>query len=263
MYTKTLNSKAYKLRRGIRRVIFSPIRFFREGDTKNYFRKHILKSQHSLPVELAINKGDTVVQIGTPWPKTIDRFLKSIGPKGKLIVFEANPVNHATLETHINDNGITNAILIHGAACNETGMGKLLLSPHPGDHKIDISGIKMDNDLRLGNESMEETSVNFYRIDDILKEHSIEKVDYLSVTVNGAEIEVLKGAKSTLINSNSLTRVYAKGHALDSNNNPINVAIAQLLSDFGFESVITKGEQSSSDCAEWTRRAGDVFAWKP
>ena len=47
-------------------------------------------------------------------------------------------------------------------------------------------------------------------------------IDYLSVTVNGAELEVLKGAEALLRSAPSHARIYAKGHALDNAGEPIH-----------------------------------------
>ena len=138
MNTKLVYKKIYKLQRRVTAVIFYPLTFLDEGGLKNFLRSLILKFQHSLPIELVVNRGDTVVQIGTPWPRTIDRFLKAIGSNGRLIVFEANPHNFYNLKAHISSNSIGNATVIHAAVCNSNGTGELSLSAsHDGDHKID------------------------------------------------------------------------------------------------------------------------------
>ena len=263
MNTKLLYKKIYKLQRRVTAVIFYPLTFLDEGGLKNFLRSLILKFQHSLPIELVVNRGDTVVQIGTPWPRTIDRFLKAIGSNGRLIVFEANPHNFYNLKAHISSNSIGNATVIHAAVCNSNGTGELSLSAsHDGDHKIDLSDISMDNDLRIGNEEMEKVTVPFVRIDDALRQLDIMVFDYLSVTVNGAEIEVIKGAAETLDRTGVGARVYAKGHALNASGKAINTELAFRLQSLGFVTAITKGENSSSDDGKWLKRAGDVFAWK-
>lgn len=261
--TKNIYRKvAYKFQRRVIALLFYPLVFTKEGNLKNNLRCLILKFQHSLPIELAVNQGDTVVQVGTPWPRTVNRYLKALGAAGKLIVFEANPRNFKTLKQHIESKGIKNAIIIHAAVCNENGTGELSISTHHGDHKIDLPDILMDNDLRIGNENMEKVTVPFVRIDDALKARNILSVDFLSVTVNGAEIEVLKGAAETLSNTPPWARVFTKGHALDATGNPINLLLEKQLQTLGFDTKISRGERSSSDDGIWTKRAGDVFAWR-
>ena len=86
-------------------------------------------------------------------------------------------------------------MIIRAAACNENGEGELEVSPYPGDHKIPVPGITTDNVLRPANTYLHRVPVRFIRLDDELREHGVQGIDYLSVTVNGAELEVLKGTE--------------------------------------------------------------------
>jgi Methyltransferase FkbM domain len=108
---------------------------------------------------------------------------------------------------------------------------------------------------------MDEIAVEFYRIDDVLKDMAISEINYLSVTVNGAELEVLKGAEETLKRSRNI-RVYSKGHARLENGQPINTLIKPYLETLALIAVISKGEPSSTHDEGWLYRNGDVFAWK-
>ena len=71
------------------------------------------------------------------------------------------------------------------------------------------------------------------------------EIDFLSVTVNGAELEVLKGSEGLLRSAPRHARVYAKGHALDETGEPIHRAAQQFLKELGYETTITKGEPVS------------------
>jgi len=252
----------YRVWRGSVRVLTVPFRGLREGRFKNSLRQFILKFQHSLPTEFVVNKGDTVVQIGTPRPRTMRRFLRAVGSEGKLVIVEAMPENQARLEAAITKDAIENVVLIKGAATNENRDGELLISPYQGDHKIEVADIAMDNDFKPGNDYETRIPVQFFKLDDELQRHGISKFDYLSVTVNGAEAEVLKGASGILKNCDPGTRVYAKGHALDQNNNPIHKLTKKIMDDNGYNTQITKGEPSSTRDSRWLWRAGDLYAWK-
>lgn len=247
--------------RGITRFLTIPITFFPESKFKDSVRSTILNIQHSLPTELSVNRGDTVVQIGTPWPKTLHRFRKAIGKTGKLIIFEAEPTNFSNLKQASDKADYDNVFLINGAAWSENKQGQLSISPYSGDHKIHQDSVDMDNDLRPGNISMDTIDVEFYRIDDALAELGISSINYLSVTVNGAEFEVLKGSEKTLKASNNI-RVYAKGHARLANGQPLHSVIAPYLTSLGFKTKITRGEPSSTKDNTWLWRSGDVYAWK-
>lgn len=248
--------------RGAVRVLTLPFRPLPEGKAKAAVRRFILTFQHSLPTEFAVNRGDTVVQIGTPRPKTMARFRRAVGAEGRLVIVEAMPDNQDRLAAAIAAHGFTNVTLIRAAACNENRMGELAISPYIGDHKIELGHIRMDNDLRPGNAAMEKIPVRFVRLDDELPQHGVERIDYLSVTVNGAEGEVLKGAAETLRRSGPGTRVYAKGHALDSAGRPLHLETQAIMQGLGYRTKITRGEPSSTTDSSWRWRAGDLFAWK-
>lgn len=252
----------YWAMRGAVRVLTVPFRPLPEGRAKAAVRRFILTFQHSLPTEFAVNRGDTVVQIGTPRPKTMARFRRAVGETGRLVIVEAMPENQDRLAAAIAERGFTNVTLIRAAACNENHMGELAVSPYIGDHKIALDHIRMDNDLRPGNAAMEKIPVRFVRLDDALAEHGVERIDYLSVTVNGAEGEVLKGAAETLRRSGPGTRVYAKGHALDSAGRPLHLETQAIMQGLGYRTKITRGEPSSTTDKGWLWRAGDLFAWK-
>lgn len=260
--------REFRLERGIvyfirliTRIFTFPLSFLRESQFKLFIRRFVLGFQNSLPTELAVSKGEVAIQIGTPRPRTVRRFSRAVGASGHVFVFEAEPVNFHRLQEAVKQEGLKNVTLIQGAAWSSNGEGELSLSPYSGDHKIRLDDVKLDNDLRPGNQQMERIKCRFYSIDDVLSEHGIKYIHYLSVTVNGAELEVLKGAKQTLLNSPGI-RVYAKGHALQANGQHTRVAIQRWLENIGFRTMTTKGEPSSTTQGGWQWRSGDVFAWK-
>ena len=248
-------------KRATTRAITWPAIFLPEGNIKIFVRSQLLKIQNSVPTELAINNGDVVVQIGTPWPQTMRRFRKRIGPNGRLVIFEAMQENFDRLVQAVADDKYDNVDIFFGAAWNERKSGIFLLSSHPGDHKIQQDDISMDNDLRSINAKMESIEVEFYKIDDVLENMGISSINHLSVTVNGAEYEVLKGAEKTLQNSTDI-RVFSKAHARDTDGNPISDKIIPYLRSLDYQVVLSKGEPSSTNDPTWRYRSGDVFAWK-
>jgi hypothetical protein len=43
---------------------------------------------------------------------------------------------------------------------------------------------------------------------------------------------------------------------------PINVRMAKFLRGLGCTTIISKGEKSVTQNADWKEREGDIFAWK-
>lgn len=216
-------------------------RLLPEGRAKATVRAFVLNFQHSLPTELVVNKGETVVQVGTPNPKTMMRFVRAVGDRGRLVIVEARPENQQRLEKAILAKGLTNVILVKAAACDENGFGELAVSPLWGDHKIPLSPVTMDNDLRRENSQMKRIPVRLVRLDNILPEYGVTAIDYLSVTVNGAEAEVLRGAADLLAKGSRWARVYAKDHALDENGQPIHRQSDAVLRPLGYRTKVTRG----------------------
>ena len=251
----------YLGQRGVLRLVGIIAHRLPEGGAKRALRKSILRVQNSLPTELAVNRGDVVVQIGTPHPKTMRRFVRAVGPSGRLVIVEALPQSQDRLQAAIDADGLKNVLLIRGAAYSKRKEDVLLVSPYAGDNRVETPGISIDNDLRSGNADMERITVSFFPLDEVLPEHGVERVDYLSVTVNGAEIEVLKGAEELLRNGRPGARVYAKGHAMDEAGQPIHLRSRALMESLGYSTIITRGELTQSE-EMWDRRAGDLFAWK-
>lgn len=262
MLNPQLQKRNYRAFRRLTRFLSFPAWYLPEGRIKNSVRHFILKFQHSLPREMEVNTGETIIQIGTPWPKTIELFSRRIGPKGRIIVFEAMPENQARLEKGILDLALTNATLVCAAASSYCGIGKLAISPNPGDHKIPLNDVKMDNDLRPENTNMNLLEVSFSTIDQVVDDLEVKEVHFISITVNGAELEVMKGAHKTLRTAPKNSRIHVKGHALQADGTPLNKRICEELQEAGYRTLISKGELSSIPGSSWKRRAGDVFGWK-
>lgn len=229
---------------------------------KEQIKIYFYKYQNSLPIELSAYQGETVVQIGTPRTRTVHRFLNAVGENGFVLILEAEPKNYSRLINHEPFKKHKNLKIINAAAWSETKDGFLQVSPsHIGDHKVEVPNITVDNDVRAGNEEMLQVPCKFYALDDLFDELKLTKINYLSVTVNGAELEVVKGAKSMLTRVKDC-RLYIKGHCLDQQSKPLKESIANYLSSLGFNTIFTKGELSTSISKDWVYRAGDVYAWK-
>ena len=86
-----------------------------------------------------------------------------------------------------------------------------MISEILSDHRLEDSNILHDNDLR-GDGYINENIVQIDTIDNILSDLEIDKVDYIEITVNGAELKVLEGMKNSL---KTTRRIYTKTYAID------------------------------------------------
>lgn len=244
---------SYALMRIVGRMLFA------DGLRRAVWRL-MLKIRPLIPRELIIRPRDITVAVGIPYLGTIRRFSKA-ATGGRVIVIEADEDNRMLLENGIHDEDMKNVQVIGKAAWSSSGEISFLLAKRPEDHRIENAEILIDNDLREEQESgfyRERVTVQASTIDQMMQEVGAERIDYIEITVNGAELEVIKGMGEILSRT---AVIFAKGHVIDKETGePLNKAIAEYLRGYGFTTVITMPSKSVVD--EWGSRQGDVYAWK-
>jgi FkbM family methyltransferase len=110
-------------------------------------------------------------------------------PNGHLYSVEANSACYHLLSRNISENGINNITPIFRAVWNEE-IEMELESKYAQDNSLVsevVHGTKTEN-------------IRTITIDQIINEYKLEKLDMLSLTLNGAEVEALGGAKNALSN---------------------------------------------------------------
>jgi len=251
------------IKRNLLHCILYPLRILPEGQVKQRLCKMLLKMQNSVPLYLAVNKGDTAVQVGTPNVYTMKRYSRLVGKTGLVVIVEADPNNASDLRESLSDMPFQNVEIVCKGAWSEAGRMKLEKSDDfKGDHKINVEEVYVDNDYRT--EFSDYIEIEVDTVDNILADIGCNSLDYLSVTVNGAELEVLKGAEK-IIGTSTSCRIYSKGHSRVGNaytGTPLNVYIKEFLDKVGLEAVISRGEKGPTNVDHWQYREGDVFAWK-
>jgi FkbM family methyltransferase len=198
-----------------------------------------------------------VVQIGTRYTGTIDKLVRLVGEVGRVVLVEASPENFERLSEHIKMKSLDNAIIIERGAWSEKKKHRFILAKNPLDNRIEDENIVHDNDLVEGG-YVDQKEIEFDTVDNMMKEIGVNSIDFISITVNGAELEVLKGMEHMLDHTQ---RLYVKAHARHKETNrPINIDIVDFLNHRGFEAIITNA--TTAVVKEWGEREGDVFAWR-
>lgn len=223
--------------------------------------KLFLKTRPLIPREFLIEPGNVVVAVGVPYLGTIRRFSKAAGADGRVIVIEADENNRTRLESAIRAEGMGNVSVIGKAAWSKPGTCRFLIAKRDEDHRLENADIVIDNDLREAQESgsyRDHVIVETSTIDIMMSEAGVDRIDYIEITVNGAEFEVIKGMENILPRT---AVIFAKGHVRDqATGEPINKQISEYLTGKGFFPAITK--PSASVVKEWGHRQGDVYAWR-
>ncbi len=228
-----------------------------DGKPRERLWRALLRWRPTVPKELMAGRGDFIVQVGTPFPETITRLSRMVGPLGKVVVIEPAPANLERLSACIENRGLANVEIVAKAAWNQTGNRTLLLAPRAADHRLELDSIAHDNDL-LEDGYPSKSVVEVDTVDNILAPWTPRRIDFVEIAVNGAELQVLAGMERSLAETR---RLFVKGHARDTETSvPIHRAIAEHLRKRGFRTLTTR--ESASVAEEWGPRQGDVYAWR-
>ena len=142
-------------------------------------------SQYFKPKE-----GDIVVDCGAHVGKYTLPASKMVGGGGKVIAIEPHPENYEALLRNININGFKNILAFNVVAFDYDGQILLNESINDGGYSV------------KGHNSRDSLSVKSRTIDSILLgDLGLSKVDYMKIDVEGAEVEVLKGAHKIIAKS--------------------------------------------------------------
>jgi FkbM family methyltransferase len=155
-------------------------------------------------------RGDIVIDIGAAFGLYTITSSKQVGANGKVIAIEAHPGNYEMLNHNIKLNGLTNVIPLNYAVYSSKAKVKIY-----SNYTIMAE--------RIQEEKVKEkfVEVNADTLDNILEQNVIrqEQINWIKIDVEGAELEVLKGAYNTLSNSKDIA-LYIEMHS-QNNHQPI------------------------------------------
>ena len=124
-----------------------------------------------------------------------------MGPKGKVISIEADPKNMDMLNKNIKLNELSeHVITLNYAASSNKSKVKLSIPEKKSGHTIYSSIITTRSTEKF-------IEVNANTLDNLLHENeiSLEQLNWIKIDVEGAELEVLKGATNILSNSKDIS----------------------------------------------------------
>jgi FkbM family methyltransferase len=133
----------------------------------------------------ALSRGDTFIDVGAHAGLYTVIASKRVGPTGKLLSVEPNPLNLRFLELNIKLNNLLNVQVIPKALSDKSGKMNLFYSPK----ETAFTSLR-----KASNQSAIETAVT--TIDDIAEE--IQSVKIIKIDTEGNDLSVLKGASETL-----------------------------------------------------------------
>lgn len=161
--------------------------------------KRLFNDRFLYPNIPAVGPGSVVFLSGAYILGNLERMSKRVGPKGHVFGVEANPIAYKAIEHECAK--ISNLTYINSAVWDSKGIMQFISSKddyHSYD-KLVHPDIPFKFPHNLKDSTIIDVPTN--TIDSILQDRNCDKLDYLELMVNGAEIAALKGALKTIKNS--------------------------------------------------------------
>jgi FkbM family methyltransferase len=151
-------------------------------------------------------EGDTVVDIGAHMGRYTITSSKSVGQHGKVIAVEAHPYNFKILHHNLRLNKLKNVSALNCAVYSKKARLKLYLPDEDQGYTMHHSLMTNYLASKYSNEiERRYIEVEADTLDNLLKIRGINQVNWIKIDVEGAEYEVLKGAKEILSASKDIS----------------------------------------------------------
>lgn len=213
----------------------------------------------------ALKPGDTAVQAGVAMRTKKDSvawydnssylwaIAKRVGPNGRVIVIEPDPINLEKLKSVVADSPFScEFTFVQKALFRRKDKGNFLIAHRTSWNRIDNVHDSKDWKYSDDNFSGRKIDVELDTLDNILNELDLTaaQISYVCLTINGAEYDALLGMEQILSSSENLSLAVIAGRDLGSvstDNNigfiedqPDHVAISKLLNNYGFNSHLRR-----------------------
>lgn len=143
-----------------------------------------------------IRKNDVAVDVGAH----VGIFTLKAARKAKLVIsVEPYPLNFRLLLTNVRINRLTNVIPVNSALGSCNGEANLSISLKSDSHTIRDS-LKNQPQVPISS-GKQRLTVKLRTLDSLVNEFGIDKVGYIKIDAEGAELDILKGASNTLNNA--------------------------------------------------------------
>jgi FkbM family methyltransferase len=192
-----------------------------------------------LPESLLCSEGETVVMVGVHRIDTAMRWSRAVGAKGRIVLVEAVPKYldniRENLEKHFNWH-LSNIVYVATGVSAEPGVDIIEIGRRADFNKLAKHGVQDD----LPEDAfVDKVEVQVARLEDILTCMGIDKVDHVTLTISGLELEALRGMERMLANRN--IRLFIRSlHAVS--DRPLYLDVVRELRQKGFNIALGRAE---------------------
>jgi FkbM family methyltransferase len=187
-------------------------------------------------------EGDTVVDIGAHMGRYTITSSKSVGQHGKVIAVEAHPYNFKILHHNLRLNKLKNVSALNWAVYSKKARLKLYLPDedlgYTMHHSLMTNYLASKYSKEIERRYIE---VEADTLDNLLKVRGINEVNWIKIDVEGAEYEVLKGAKEILSASKDIS-ILVEVHGKDTYGPTIELLRSNNF-NIEFEKTYDNGEK--------------------
>lgn len=155
--------------------------------------------EHNYEGHYLLKPGDVFVEAGAFWGRYGRIASKKVGPTGRVILIEASPENYCTIEALIARDGLDNVTLVKKAVWSVHGKGQIVTYGNPSGHRLAIESDRISYPSSI-------VDCEYDTLDGILIGLHIDHVNLLGCDIEGAEVDMVKGA-STLLECGAIRNV--------------------------------------------------------
>lgn len=151
--------------------------------------RHVTWNPHEYrALRAVVRPGTTVLDVGANVGAYTLLFATWVGDRGRVFAFEPAPDACDGLRTHVTLNGFDDRVTVVEAAVAATaGDAPFAIHPSGGASSLALSSVDGATHVRVRTET----------IDDVCRQHALLPA-VIKIDVEGAELEVLEGARNTL-----------------------------------------------------------------
>ena len=157
-----------------------------------------LKSTEDYLEYLRPGEGEIVLDLGAYCGLSTLTFARAVGPSGKVLAFEPDPINFDALQLNLRAAGLTNVVAEQKAVSGTDGsmlfssegnMGSVLLPAH-----ADVKQATGEGPVSLGTIRGPAVRVESLTLKSLLERHELKAVDIIKVDIEGSEYELIESS---------------------------------------------------------------------